>query len=451
MNSNLPKVLHQVCGTEMIRLVVRSTRKVPQIERTILVVAPEAETLIRKTLGNEVEYIVQSQPLGTADALLQTQPDIQKYQNVIALLGDVPLISTKTIESLINLHLQGQEPFTLLTATPGNPEGLGRVIRDPNGDITAVVDENNISDSTPESGEVDLGVYCFRSSWLWPTIKKLDSSPKGEKLLTDMVSAATKQDVSIVDIQTGRNPEAIGIDTKSQLASAEKQLRDRETQRWMIAGVTMPDPSTVYLDLGIQIDQDVTLHPNTHIKGTSRIGQGSQIGPNATICNSTIGPHSQVNGAVVEDSTLENDVSVGLSSHIRSGSHLKAFVRVGNSVEVKSSELGQGTKCGHFSYIGDAHIGDNVNIGAGTVTCNFDGSPNKKKTLIGSDVLIGSASMLVAPLKIGPRARTGAGTVVTRDIPPNTLVYGVPAKIQPRNDSPTSNTDISKTSEYGKS
>lgn len=427
MRSRIPKVLHRLCGTEMVRLVVDAA-KGAQLDSIVVVVGPDTHTAVKESLGDDVEYALQKEPLGTGHALLQAQSSAQGFDNIVVLSADVPLIRPETIRDLLRLHLDTDASVTLLTATPDDLDGLGRIVRDKHGAVAEVVEEAIANDTTRAIGEVNTGVYCFRSSWLWLTLSALGPSANGEIFLTDLVSAASQQSEVVESLRTEQSWEALGVNTRAQLATAEAKLRGQLRERWMLAGVTMGDPSTVYLDLSVELDEDVVLHPNTHIRGTSRIAAGCQIGPNATIDHSTIGPRSRVESAVIEGSTLERDVSVGPFSHIRSGSLLESGVHVGSSAEIKASRLGPGTKCGHFSYIGNAMIGANVNIGAGTVTCNFDGTPTKKETVIGDDVLIGSATMLVAPVRVGDRSETGAGAVVTRDVPPDTLAYGVPAR-----------------------
>ena len=424
MKSRLPKVLHRVCGREMARLVVDAARDAG-FDQTVVVFGRDSGAL-KQALGNRVSYVAQPEPLGTGHALLQARTALEEVDNVAVLHGDVPLIRSGTLRAMMQLHLETQACITLLTATVDRADGLGRVVRDPSGHVSAVVEESSANDATLAIAEVNGGMYCFRSSWLWPSLDALKPGPSGEMLLTDLISAAYRQGMVVSSLQAGHPQEVLGVNTRVQLAQAEAALRQQILEDWMLSGVTIPDPATAYVDLQARLGQDTLVLPNTHITGDSRIGIGCEIGPNTVIDDSKIGNGCRVGVSVVRGSTLEDDVEVGPFSNIRPGTHLERGVHIGSYAEVKNSRLGRGTRSGHFSYIGDAHVGANVNIGAGTVTCNYDGA-SKHVTRIEDDVLIGSDTMLVAPISVGARSETGAGAVVTRDVPPDTLVVGVPA------------------------
>jgi len=293
--------------------------------------------------------------------------------------------------------------------------------------VQAIIEEAHATPEQLAIRELNAGVYCFRAEWLWQALERIPLSPKGEYYLTDTVGLAAEEglpiEVSIVDDPA----EALGINTRVHLAEAETHLRQRINRRWMLAGVTILDPATTYIEADVTIGADTVLYPNTHLRGNTTIGSHCRIGPNSILEDTRVGDHCLVLASVTEGAILEEGVSMGPYGHLRKGAHLGAGVHMGNFGEVKSSYLGPNTKMGHFSYIGDAQIGANVNIGAGTITCNFDGE-HKHPTEIGDDVFIGSDTMLVAPLKIGDRARTGAGSVVTHDVPADTIVVGVPAR-----------------------
>ena len=433
MKSQLPKVLHRICGRELVGLVVDSAREAG-LDR-IVVVVPSDSKAISDTLGNGVTYSVQSEPMGSGHALLQAQPNLTGVENVLVLSGDVPLIHHETISNLVRLHVDMEAGVTLLTSTPSNPDGLGRVVRSASGEITAIVEEVDADEATLAITEVNSGVYCFRSSWLKDNLGNLPPSPRGEVLLTDIFALACEQGVKIESMPSQDPLETLGVNTRVQLAEAEAVLRRRVLHRWMLNGVTMPDPASVYIDVIAEVGQDTVVLPNTHITGGSRIGIRCQVGPNSIIRDSTVGDGCTITSSVVECSTLDREVEVGPFSHIRPGSHLESGVHIGNFAEVKNSRLGAGTKSGHFSYIGDAELGANVNIGAGTVTCNYDGD-TKNRTIIGADAFIGSDSMLVAPITIGERASTGAGSVVTKDVPPDSIALGAPARVLPKKKRP---------------
>jgi bifunctional UDP-N-acetylglucosamine pyrophosphorylase/glucosamine-1-phosphate N-acetyltransferase len=276
--------------------------------------------------------------------------------------------------------------------------------------------------------ELNVGAYCYRADWLWDRLPKLLLSEKGEYYLTDLVAMAVDEGLAVQSVPITELEEMIGINTREHLAQAEAALRTRINKAWMLEGVSMLDPKTTYIDAHVQLGQDTLILPNTHLRGTTVVGEGCQLGPNTIVQDSTIGNRCRVEVSVVEDANLEDDVDVGPFAHLRRGTHLSQGVHVGNFGEVKNSTLGSGVKMGHFSYIGDATIGEEVNIGAGTITCNFDGK-SKHHTEILPGAFIGSDTMLIAPVRIGRGARTGAGAVVNRDVPDHRKAVGVPARI----------------------
>lgn len=427
MKSAIPKVLHQACGRELISLVTNAAENAGF--NTIVVVVPPNANLIRNVLGNRVKYVVQRKALGTGHALLQSQQLLKGIDNIAVLHGDVPLIRSETITCMMKRHVSTVACMTLLSAKLEDSEDLGRIIRDESGQITGILESSQVN-STPKSIiEVNSGIYCFQSSWLWPNLGKLNPSSNGEVFLTDLVAIASEQKMMVDYIQSDQPQEVLGINTRVQMAKAEGYLRQTLREHWMLSGVTLKDPDSIYIDFDATLGQDTVILPNSHISGSSYIGQDCEIGPNTTINNSNIGDKSRIVSSVVENSTVDKDVVVGPFSHIRSNSHLENKVRVGNFAEVKKSRLGKGTKLGHFSYVGDAEVGTNVNIGAGTVTCNYDGT-NKHQTRIEDGAFIGSASMLIAPVTIGARSSTGAGSIVNTNVPPESQAIGAPAKIR---------------------
>ena len=427
MRSRLPKVLHRVCGREMLRLVVDAAKGAGFDDITVVV--PPGAAAIEEALVEPVSYAVQSEPLGTGHALLEARESLEGVDDVAVLYGDVPLVRPETLDSIMRLHLETEACATLLTADPSSADGLGRVIRDANGSVSAIVEESDVDDAARGITEVNGGVYCFRASWLWPSLDSLAPSPSGEVYLTKVISIAARQGMEIASVHAESPQETLGVNTRVDLAQAESALRQRIRTQWMLSGVTMPDPSSVYVDVGVELGRDTVVLPNSHITGASRIGDGCEIGPNTIIDDSQVGNGCEVVSSVVRGSTLEDDVRIGPFSNVRAGSHLGRGVHLGSSAEVKGSRLGPGTRSGHFSYIGDAEVGAEVNIGAGTVTCNYDGV-RKHKTKIGDGALIGSDTILVAPVTVGAGSETGAGAVVTRDVPPDSLANGVPARVK---------------------
>ena len=429
MNSRTPKVLHRICGKAMVAHVVAAAHQAGL--GRILAVVPSESQPFHDVLSSSVDYAVQCEPLGTGDAVLRARSAVQGLQSIVVLSGDVPLILPETLAKLKRLHEEREACITLLTARNVNPDGLGRVVRTDSGAIVAVIEEEQADEETVSISEINAGVYCFRGAWLWENLEKLTPSARGELLLTDLIEAAAQQGMTVESISSKYPEETLGVNNRVQLAEAEATLRRRLLERWMMGGVTMPDPSSVYIDSDSEFGQDTVLLPNTHITGASRVGKHCEIGPNSVVRDSIIGDGCRITSSVVDGSTLEKGVDIGPFSNIRAGCHLGAGVHIGTSVEIKNSRIGPGTASGHFSYIGDADLGANVNIGAGTVTCNYDGE-KKNKTYIGDGAFIGCDTMLIAPVTIGARSWTGAGAVVTKDVPPDSLAVGVPAKISPR-------------------
>ncbi len=422
MKSAMPKVLHPVCGKPMVALVAEAAAGA-EVGTTVVVVPPDSEA-IRSTLGGSVAYVEQTGPLDGGRALLRARDNLQRADNVAVLDGNVPLITAETLTEMAEIHERSGAAVTLLTAAARSPDGLPRVVRDSSGRVTHTVKD----DGDRGTHEVDAGIYWFRSEWLWRNLNAVGRSPGG-----DLVRAASEQGEVVADVATDSPGEAIGVNTRVQLAEAEEAMRRAVREKWMLAGVTMREPSSVYVDAGVRIGQDTVIHPNTHLCGATVVGPDCEIGPDSTIRDATLGAGCRIVSSVVTGATLENGVEVGPFSHIRPGSHLESGVRIGSFGEVSRSRLGRGARSAHFSYIGDTEIGANVNIGAGTVTCNFDGV-EKHRTQIGEGAFIGSGSMLVAPVTIGARARTGAGAVVTRDVPPDSLAVGVPARVRDAGD-----------------
>ena len=426
MRSQTLKVLHRICGREMVGLVVDAAT---EAGLDAVVVVPQDGQAVREALGDTVRYAEQTEPMGSGHALLQARSAMRGVDNVVVLSGDVPLIRPETLRKLVGLHDEREACVTLLTSTVAKLNGAGRVVRSHSGVVREIVEESEADEATLAISEINGGAYCFRASWLWEHLANLAPSRKGEIYLTDLIVVAARQGMVVESIQSGDSEETVGVNTRVQLAEAAAVLRQRILEGWMIYGVTMPDPSSVYVDATVQLGQDSVVLPNTHITGRSRIGHGCEIGPNSIVSDALLGDGCKVLASVIDGSTLEDGVEVGPFSHVRPESHLEKGVHIGNYAEVKASRLGPGTSSGHFSYIGDADVGANVNIGAGTVTCNYDGR-QKNRTIIGDGAFIGSDSMLVAPVSIGARSVTGAGAVVTKDVPADTLVKGVPARVE---------------------
>ena len=426
MKSDLPKVLHAVCGQPMVYYAIQAVKAV-STETPVVVVGHRAEA-VREFLGETARCVVQDPQLGTGHAVQQAEAMLKcKTDLVLITYADMPLLSAETINRLTETQCANPGPVTMLTVSADDPRGFGRVVRGADGRVQAIVEEVAATPEQLKIKELNVGAYCFSARWLWEALHRLPLSKKGEYYLTDMVAMAVEAGLPVQAIVTDDPVETIGINTRVHLAEAETAMRQRINAAHMLAGVTMIDPQTTYVEAGVTIGRDTVLWPNCYLQGGTRIGENCEIGPNCIIRDTVIGNDCLVLASVLEGALLEDDVDVGPFAHLRKGAHLCKGVHMGNFGEVKDSTLGPGTKIGHFSYIGNAAIGPNVNIGAGTITCNYDGV-RKNPTEIGEDVFIGSDTMLVAPVKLGARSRTGAGAVVTKDVPPDTLAVGMPAR-----------------------
>ena len=426
MRSKIPKVLHPLLGRPLISYSLESTYQATGA-KPVLVIGHGAEQ-VRQIVGDAAQYVVQEPQLGTGHAVQQTEQILRDNADIVLVTyADMPLIKSTTFQQMVALQQENAGPISMMTVHADDPRGFGRVIRAGGGRITAVVEEADATVEQLSVRELNVGVYCFQAVWLWEALKRVPLSSKGEYYLTDLVKIAVDEDLAVKSYTPEDPIEAIGINTRVHLAEVGALMKAEINQRWMLSGVTIVDPATTFIDHGIEIGQDTVIWPNTYIKGNSKIGEGSVIGPDAYIEHTSIGDHCKVWYAVLEGAQLEDDVELGPFGHLRSGAHLAQGVHMGNFGEVKNSYLGPGTKMGHFSYIGDTKTGADVNIGAGTITCNYDGE-RKHPTEIGAGAFIGSDTMLVAPVKVGEGARTGAGAVVTRDVPENTLAVGSPAR-----------------------
>jgi len=363
-----------------------------------------------------------------AEPLLAGETDL-----VLVTYADMPLVKPETMRRIIEMQKENPGPVSMLTVELEDPHGFGRVVRGPKGTVIAIVEEAQASPEILAVHELNPSVFCFRSDWLWPALKRIKISPKGEYYLTDLVGIAVADGLEVQAVKTEDATEAVGINTRVHLAEAEAIFRRRINTGWMLAGVTLVNPESTYIEPGVRIGQDTVIWPNTYLRGATTIGEGCEIGPNSIIEDSQVGNGCKILAALIEKSVLEDAVSMGPFAHLRPGVHLGKGVHMGNFGEIKNSTLAAGVKMGHFSYIGDATIHEDVNIGAGTITCNYDGV-KKHKTVIGANAFIGSDTMLVAPLIIGEGAKTGAGSVVTHDVGDHETVVGVPARPFPKRD-----------------
>jgi len=427
MKSDLPKVLHPLCGKPMLWHVLEAL-KTATTEKPVVIVGYGAEE-VRKYVGDSAECVLQEPQLGTAHAALQAESVLRgKTDYVIVTYADMPLLRGETFNQLVETQRLNSGPLSLLTVIADDPRGFGRIVRKADGTVEAIVEEYVATPEQRAIKELNVGAYCFKANWLWEALHRIEKNPKkGEYYLTDIVELAVKDQLPVQAVVHDDFIETIGINTRIHLSEAEAALRMRINQEHMLNGVSMMDPASTYIDAGVNIGKDTTILPNTYIHGNTVIGERNMIGPNTIVRNTTIGNDCKIFALVLEGAMLEDDVDMGPFARLRKGARLKSHVHMGNFGEVKDSTLHEGVKIGHFSYIGNTIIGARTNIGAGTITCNFDGE-KKNPTEIGEDAFIGSDTMLVAPLKLGDGARTGAGAVVTKNVPEDTLVVGMPAR-----------------------
>ncbi|MFN2183626.1 MAG: bifunctional UDP-N-acetylglucosamine diphosphorylase/glucosamine-1-phosphate N-acetyltransferase GlmU [Anaerolineae bacterium] len=428
MHSELPKVMHPLAGRPMVRFAIDAARAL-EPDNLIAVVGYRAD-LVSGAVGQGIDFVTQEQQLGTGHAVQQAQMAAGRAGTVLVLYGDTPLIRPETLRQIVANHEETGAAVTVLTSRPPDPTGYGRIVRDSDTTtVLAIVEEKDASPEQKLIDEVSSGIFCFRDSWLWPSLAEIEKSPAGEYYLTDLVAIARAQGEPVTAWTVADPLEVIGLDQRIKLAQGEAEMRRRINQRWMAAGVTLVDPEATYVDADVEIGSDTTIWPNTYLQGETRIGQECTIGPGSIIRDSSIGDRCRVELSVVEQAIMEEDSDIGPFGHLRKGAHLGKGAHMGNFGEMKNSYLGPGAKMGHVGYLGDATVEAGANIGAGTITCNYDGK-HKHKTLIGKQAFIGSGTMLVAPVEIGEGATTGAGSVVTRDVPDRSVAYGVPARVR---------------------
>jgi len=428
MKSELPKVLHPLAGKPMVQYAVETAAELTS-EKPLLVVGHGTDQ-VRRAVGDQAVYVEQREQLGTGHALLQARPLLEDQSEMVAVwYADMPLLSADTLRRLWELHGEGQSPITMLTVEADDPMGFGHILRGEADHVIGIVEEAVATEAQKAIRELNCGVYCFDGHWLWPHLTQLPLSPKGEYYLTDLVAMAVAEGQVVEALMISDVTEVLGINERTHLAQAEAVMRQRINQKWMQEGVTLLAPALTFIDATVTIGQDSVICPNTYLEGATVIGCQCRLGPNTIVRDSTIGHGCTIEASVVEGAVLEDGADVGPFSHLRKGAHLAQGVHVGNFGEIKNSYLGPGTKMGHFSYLGDATVGQEVNVGAGTITCNYDGQ-RKHPTIIEDGAFIGSDTMLVAPVRVGAGAKVGAGSVVTHDIPPGSVAYGVPARVK---------------------
>ncbi len=410
MKSKLPKVLHPVCGKPMLLWVIDT---VQDLSEHVCVVLSHSAEQIRQVLPPHVEVRIQKEQLGTAHAVMSAQDFIDPNDDVMVLYGDMPLVKKETLMKVVDQHKNDENYVTIISTTMADPTGYGRIVRDPVGRFLKIVEETEASDQEKMIKEINTGIYVFKGRALLETLPKIKpDNAKGEYYLTDTVCLLEKVGIHRVDDSN----QFLGVNDRVQLALAQK-LKQREIlERLMLDGVTVVDPGSTYVEADVGVGCDTVLYPMTFLLGKTKIGEQCVIGPMTRIENCTVGNRVRIISSDCVGATIEDDVSVGPFARLREGTVLKSNVKIGNFVEVKNSKIGSRSKAQHLTYLGDATVGEDVNIGAGTITCNFDGK-RKNPTFIEDEAFIGSNSCLIAPVRIGRGAFVAAGSVITEDVP----------------------------------
>jgi len=425
MFSSEPKVLLDLSGRPMLDYVIDVAREL-KANHTVVVVQAADDPVAQHLLG-KCELVFQGTPRGTGHALLCVPEQYLKGNEVVVISGDVPLIRSSSINKAIAFRRQGMHDAVIVSAILSNPKGYGRVIRRADGLFERIVEDSDIDLGMKDFREVNVGVYVFSDKFFGEhgaEIKLNTDNAQKEMYITDVFSYC--KSVGIFTLED--SSEALGVNTRAQLSEANKFMQKRIVEKLLESGVTIVDPDKVYIEYDVRIGKDTIVEPFCFIGNGTVIGKGCRIGPFAEIRAATIGDNCVVAGSNIEDAKIGDNCVIGPFNRIRDGVILESFVRIGSYAEIKKSIIGENTRISHFSYIGDAVVGKDVNIGAGTVTCNYDGV-SKHETIIEDNAFIGSGSMLVAPLRIGKGCTTGAGSVVTSDIPANAVAYGVPARV----------------------
>jgi bifunctional UDP-N-acetylglucosamine pyrophosphorylase/glucosamine-1-phosphate N-acetyltransferase len=422
MKSARPKVLHAAAGRALIDYVLDAAASLSPATVTV-VVGHQGEDVARWVSARPgVRTVVQEPQLGTAHAVLQAEGALDGQAGTLVLLsGDVPLLSRGTLRALLDTHVTAGAAATVLTARLENPYGYGRIVRD-DGAIARIVEERDASPAERAIDEINTGVYAFEVASLFSALRGIAASnAQGEYYLTDLVAAFRRTGRPVATVSVGDPREILGVNSRADLARVGAIVRQQVNEQLMAAGVSIVDPATTYIDAGVTVGPDTVIHPNVYLEGRTRIGSGCEILPNVRIVDGVIGDHVVINSfTVITESTVASDVRIGPFAHLRPGSDVRAGAHIGNFVELKKTVFGEGSKASHLSYLGDATIGAGVNIGAGTITCNYDGV-NKNQTVIGDGAFIGSDSQLVAPVTIGEGAYVAAGSSIVEDVPPGAL------------------------------
>jgi len=423
MKSDLVKVLHPLLGLPMLSYTIDLSLNGIRAEKTIVVVGYQAERIKEKVKDPRIQLAIQGEQLGTGHAVLQAIPFLQSFVGTVLILcGDVPLVKLKTLRDFIESFWRDGSALSVLTTVPENPFGYGRIVRGPGGWLERIVEEKDAKPEEKRIQEINTGIYCVNVSFLSKYLKEIrQDNAQREYYLTDLVEIAGKKGLKCSAHKVLDPVEVMGINTRMDLAVANEALRQEKVKSMMLSGVTIIDPKTTYIDRMVEVGRDSVIYPNCVFKGSTKIGDRCMIETNVSISDSMIGNEVTIRpNCVITESKIEDGVSIGPFAHLRPLSEIKAKAKIGNFVEVRKSVIGKGSKANHLAYIGDTIIGEEANIGAGTITCNYDGF-GKYQTIICNRVFVGSNVELVAPVKAGKNATMGTGTTITKDAPEGAL------------------------------
>jgi bifunctional UDP-N-acetylglucosamine pyrophosphorylase/glucosamine-1-phosphate N-acetyltransferase len=421
MKSNTIKILHKAAGRPIVDYVLDLACDLCT-EPPVMIVGHQREA-VKQAIGDRARYAVQDEQLGTGHAVLQAAGLVETTgRKVLILSGDVPLTKPETLRRLVENHEQSKNALTLLTMKLDEPAMYGRVVRDPDGGVVRIVEAKDATEEEKRINEVNAGIYVFSGEHLFRNLRNLsNANAQGEYYLTDLIAVIRGEGHRVGALPVDDPVEALGVNSRAELATVESEIQHRVVDRLMKEGVTFRNPSTVVIDSTVTIGADTVVYPFVTLEGTTTIGRNCVLDPGAHLINVTVGDDVHVKtGTVAEDAVIENGAAVGPYAHLRPGTKLGPKVKVGNFVETKKAVFGAGAKASHLSYIGDAEVGADVNIGAGTITCNYDGV-NKHKTVLEDGVFIGSDTQLVAPVRVGRGAYVGAGSTITKDVPADAL------------------------------
>lgn len=419
MNSNKSKSAHEVCFTPIINLIY-SAAKEAEIDNIITVVATDNDD-VKNCLGEDKKYAYQAEQLGTGHAVMSAMPFLEDGGTLVVLSGDAPLVTAETLKSAINYHFENRLAATVITASIDNPSGYGRILRDENLNVKAIIEDKDATPLQKQISEVNSGLYCFDIGLLRAALSDLkNDNSQSEYYLTDTIEILLENGYSVGAYRVADATEVFGINDRVQLASATKIMKKRINKALMLSGVTLIDPDSTYISADAEIAPDTVIYPNTVIKGKTKIASGCTIGVSCMIDNAVIGENCDIISSVIMDSKISNNVHVGPFAYIRPGCSVGEGVKVGDFVELKNSNIGSGTKISHLTYVGDSDVGEKVNFGCGTVTVNYD-SKKKHRTTIGNGAFIGCNTNLVAPVTVSDGAYTAAGSTITDDVPEDSL------------------------------